>query len=54
VEKIIEEAGEEAAFDAGVAGLPPQVLNMLGRLKFRTSFGQNSCRMQLKPHVSLP
>lgn len=41
VEKIIEEAGEEAAFDAGVAGLPPQVLNMLGRLKFRTSFGQN-------------
>ncbi len=41
VEKIIEAAGEEAAFDAGVAGLPPQVLTMLGRLKFRTSFGQN-------------
>ncbi len=41
VEKVIEEAGEEAAFDAGVAGLPKQVLNMLGRLKFRTSFGQN-------------
>ncbi len=41
VEKIIDAAGEEAAFDAGVAGLPPQVLNMLGRLKFRTSFGQN-------------
>jgi ribonuclease Y len=41
VEKIIEAAGEEAAFDAGVAGLPTQVLTMLGRLKFRTSFGQN-------------
>jgi ribonuclease Y len=41
VEKIIEAAGEEAAFDAGVGGLPPQVLTMLGRLKFRTSFGQN-------------
>ncbi len=41
VEKIIESAGEEAAFEAGVAGLPPQVLSMLGRLKFRTSFGQN-------------
>lgn len=41
VEKIIREAGEQAAFDAGVAGIPQDVLNMLGRLKFRTSFGQN-------------
>ena len=41
VEKAIVEAGEEAAFDAGVAGMHPEVLKMLGRLKFRTSYGQN-------------
>jgi len=41
VEKAIVEAGEEAAFDAGVAGLHPEILKMLGRLKFRTSYGQN-------------
>ena len=41
VEKIIAEAGEQAAFDAGVSGLHPEILKMLGRLKFRTSYGQN-------------
>ncbi len=41
VEKIIEEAGEEAAFEAGITGLHPEVLRMMGRLKFRTSYGQN-------------
>ncbi len=41
VQKVIEEAGEQAAFDAGVAGLPIDILRMLGRLKFRTSYGQN-------------
>jgi len=41
VEKIIAEAGEQAAFDAGIAGLHPEVLRMMGRLKFRTSYGQN-------------
>lgn len=41
VEKIINEAGEQAAFDAGVTGLHPEVLRMMGRLKFRTSYGQN-------------
>ncbi len=41
VERIIEDAGEQAAFDAGVAGLHPEVLKMLGRLKYRTSYGQN-------------
>ncbi len=41
VERIVLEAGEEAAFEAGVTGLPQEVLKMLGRLKFRTSFGQN-------------
>lgn len=41
VEKAIVEAGETAAFDAGVAGLHPEVLKMLGRLRYRTSYGQN-------------
>ncbi|MBU2610270.1 MAG: ribonuclease Y [Chloroflexi bacterium] len=41
IEKVIVEAGEEAAFDAGVAGIHSEVLRMMGRLKFRTSYGQN-------------
>jgi ribonuclease Y len=41
VERSIQEAGEQAAFDAGVAGLHPEVLRVLGRLKYRTSYGQN-------------
>jgi ribonuclease Y len=41
VEKIINEAGEQAAFDAGIRGLHPEVLKVMGRLKFRTSYGQN-------------
>ena len=41
VEKIINEAGEQAAYDANVSGIHPEVLRMMGRLKFRTSYGQN-------------
>ncbi len=41
VEKIINEAGEQAAYEANVTGLHPEVLRMIGRLKFRTSYGQN-------------
>ncbi len=41
VDKVIAEAGEQAAFDANIAGLHPEVLRMMGRLKFRTSYGQN-------------
>ena len=41
VERAIEEAGENAAFDAGVPGLHPEIRKVLGRLKFRTSYGQN-------------
>lgn len=39
--KEIQQAGEEAAYDCGVAGLPPKLIALLGRLKFRTSYGQN-------------
>ncbi|MBK9927989.1 MAG: ribonuclease Y [Anaerolineales bacterium] len=41
VERIINEAGEQAAYDANVSGVHPEVLRMMGRLKFRTSYGQN-------------
>ena len=37
----IAEAGEQAAFDADVHSLHPEILKVLGRLKFRTSYGQN-------------
>ncbi len=40
VESVIREEGERASYDAGVAGLHPDVIKMLGRLKFRTSYGQ--------------
>jgi ribonucrease Y len=41
VEKSIKDAGDQAAFEANVHGLHPEVLRMLGRLKYRTSYGQN-------------
>ena len=41
VDKVMAEAGEQAAYDAGVSGLKSEVLRMMGRLKFRTSYGQN-------------
>lgn len=41
MEEDIAEAGEQAAYDAGVAGLHEEILKKLGRLKFRTSYGQN-------------
>jgi len=41
VEAIIEEEGQRAAYEAGVAGLHPELIQLLGQLKFRTSYGQN-------------
>ncbi len=42
MEEKIREEGERAAFDAGVEGLHPELVKLLGRLKYRTSFGQNA------------
>lgn len=41
VAEMVKKAGDQAAFEVGVAGLPPEILRVLGRLKFRTSYGQN-------------
>jgi ribonuclease Y len=41
VDSIVREAGERAAMEANVHGLPPELLKILGRLHFRTSYGQN-------------
>lgn len=41
VDQVIWEAGEQATYDTGLQGLHPEVIKLLGRLRFRTSFGQN-------------
>jgi len=41
VAQMVKELGEKAAYDVGVAGLHPNLIKLLGRLKFRTSHGQN-------------
>ncbi|MBE2269128.1 MAG: ribonuclease Y [Anaerolinea sp.] len=41
VEQTIKQEGERAAYETGIPGLHPEILKLLGRLKFRTSYGQN-------------
>ncbi|KXG75814.1 ribonuclease Y [Thermotalea metallivorans] len=41
VNNMIKEEGEQATFETGVHGLHPELVKLLGRLKFRTSYGQN-------------
>lgn len=41
IDKIIHEAGEELVYKVGVTGLPREIVDLLGRFKFRTSYGQN-------------
>ncbi len=44
VDVAIREGGEQAAFDVGVHNLHPELIKLLGKLKFRTSYGQNVLR----------
>jgi ribonuclease Y len=41
IEVVMRQAGEQAAYDAGVPGVHPELIKLLGRLKYRTSYGQN-------------
>ncbi len=41
VDNMIREEGENATFDAGVHGVHPELVKLLGKMKFRTSYGQN-------------
>ena len=48
VDKEVEEAGTAAAAESNVAGLHPDILKILGRLKYRTSYGQNVLRHSIE------
>lgn len=41
IEQIIKQEGDNATFETGVHGLNPELVKLLGRLKYRTSYGQN-------------
>lgn len=48
VEKDVVRAGEDAAREAGVVGIPKEILHLLGELKYRTSYGQNILRHSIE------
>ncbi len=48
VDSIIKQAGERATFETGVHGFSPEMIKLLGRLKYRTSYGQNVLRHSIE------
>lgn len=53
VENLIKEEGEAAALEVGVHGIHPELIKLLGRMKFRTSFGQNALKHSIEvAHLS--
>ena len=53
VETMIREAGDEAALEVGVHGIHPELIRLLGKMKFRTSYGQNALKHSIEvAHLS--
>ena len=53
VETMIREEGEEAALEVGVHGIHPELIRLLGKMKFRTSYGQNALKHSIEvAHLS--
>ena len=48
IENSIKQAGEKAIFETGVHGVNPELVKLLGRLKYRTSYGQNVLRHSIE------
>ena len=48
VEAVIREEGEAAALEVGVHGIHPELIRLLGRMKFRTSYGQNALKHSIE------
>ena len=48
VDNVTKQAGEKAIFETGVHGLHPELIKLLGKMKFRTSYGQNTLRHSIE------
>ena len=53
VETMIREEGEAATLEVGVHGIHPELVRLLGRMKFRTSYGQNALKHSLAAEIGV-